>query len=721
MKRWFGLLILPCLFAPAIAAAQPPPLAPERPVTDTYFGRAVVDPYRWMEDLRSPDTKGWLDAQAAYTRAVLDSMPGRKAFAERARYFLDAEPFTISELYQAGGNTFFVKRARGADQGLVVVRPAGGGAERTLLDLDTLGTPGHHVALTGISPSGDGTRIAVVVQEGGTEIGMVRIIDVATGKLLDDSVTYVAGVPLLDTEGKRLYYTVMEKKPLDASDRYRVVRGMVHTVGTAVANDTVFAGKGAPGTVPVPDYAWPFYLPIHQGRWALVFVIPGVDAAVEVWVRPTSGDAPWHRLASLDDRVSDAYIHGDDVYLVSLRDAPNGRVLRVDAHEESLAKATVVVPETDDVLTSGEVVGTIVLLPASDALYLRLLRKGAGQVMRIPYDARRPTSLIPLPQGLQVTTATSSDSTPGVMLQLASWTQPGDFYRYDPTRRVAQPLGLAGRNTVDLTDLVSEKVMVKGKDGTPIPLTIIHRKGVRMDGSAPTVLYGYGAYGVMNLPRYQRGANAWFERGGIFALAHVRGGGELGERWHEAGKKETKHNTWEDYIACAHYLIDKRYTSSAKLGAWGESAGGILIGRAVTTEPSLFAAAIDGVPVSDAMRVELDATGPANIAEFGSVKTREGAEALYAMSPLHHVVKGMAYPAMLVTAGANDPRVPPWQGGKMAAALQAATTGGPVLLRVNADSGHGWDTTAQRVSDNSDNFTFLLWRFGDPDFQPKEL
>jgi prolyl oligopeptidase len=204
----------------------------------------------------------------------------------------------------------------------------------------------------------------------------------------------------------------------------------------------------------------------------------------------------------------------------------------------------------------------------------------------------------------------------------------------------------------------------------------------------------------------------------VLAVAHVRGGGERGEAWHLGGYQLTKHNTWEDFIACGHYLVDRHYTSRARLGIWSQSAGGVLIGRAITTEPSLFAAAVDGVPLSDTLRIEKGANGPANIPEFGSTTTKAGFDGLYAMGAYYHVVPGTAYPAVMVTAGAHDPRVDPWQGAKMAAALQAAGSARPVLLRVNYDAGHFADTTAQATSDWTDIYSFFLWNFGDPAFQP---
>jgi prolyl oligopeptidase len=284
-------------------------------------------------------------------------------------------------------------------------------------------------------------------------------------------------------------------------------------------------------------------------------------------------------------------------------------------------------------------------------------------------------------------------------------------------------MGLEPENAIDPKDFVSEERRATAPDGTQIPLSIVYKKGTRLDGSNPTALIGYGAYGDVWKPGFSRRNSEWIERGGILAVAHVRGGGEFGEAWHLAGQKLTKPNTWRDFIACAQYLIDHKYTSTPRLGIWSQSAGGVLIGRSVTERPDLFAAAVDGVPVSDAVRFETGEGGPVNTHEFGSVATEDGFKGLYEMSAYAHVKQGTDFPAIMVTAGANDPRVDPWQGAKMAARLEAANAGAkPILFRVNYDAGHGLtDTVSQQVSDWTDIFTFFLWQFGDKDFQPQAL
>jgi prolyl oligopeptidase len=302
-----------------------------------------------------------------------------------------------------------------------------------------------------------------------------------------------------------------------------------------------------------------------------------------------------------------------------------------------------------------------------------------------------------------------------------SWTKAQTIYTYDSgsgqmTDTKLQPVGPFDSPT----DLESVEVKAKSYDGTMVPLSIVYKKGTKLDGSNPTILDGYGAYGITTDPYFDPVFLAWYERGGILAFAHVRGGGEYGEEWHLAGKKLTKPNTWKDAIACAQYLIDQKYTSPAKLAIRGGSAGGVLVGRSITERPDLFAAAFDQVPMSDVVREEFSPNGPPNIPEFGTVKEPDGFKALYEMSPYAHIKDGTAYPAVMVTTGWNDPRVASWEPGKMAARLQAATSSGkPVLLRVDYDAGHGIGSTkTQRDETFGDMFSFGLWQFGVEGFQP---
>jgi prolyl oligopeptidase len=356
---------------------------------------------------------------------------------------------------------------------------------------------------------------------------------------------------------------------------------------------------------------------------------------------------------------------------------------------------------------------------ASDALYVLSREDGLARVTRVGYDGAIRD--VPLPVNGTISGLVAEPDQPGFLAQLTSWTSPPLWYAYDAKSNTLVDTKLDAPSPVDFSNVVAEEVKVPASDGTPIPLSIVYRRGLKLDGSNPTLLSAYGSYGISQNPGFSALRMAWFELGGISAVAHVRGGGEYGEEWHLAGKDANKVKTISDFIDCAKWLEAKGYTSPAKLGARGGSAGGITMGGAITNAPSVFAAVLDEIPVSDQLRIESTPNGPPNVPEFGSVKTEQGFKNLYATSAVHHVVKGTKYPAVMLTTGINDPRVDPWQAAKMAAALQDATgSGKPILLRVDYEGGHGGIGAgrSQGVALAADEYAFLLWQFGLPGYQP---
>jgi prolyl oligopeptidase len=329
--------------------------------------------------------------------------------------------------------------------------------------------------------------------------------------------------------------------------------------------------------------------------------------------------------------------------------------------------------------------------------------------------------VLALPYAGTVGTLDTNQTNDGAVFELESWTRPALWYKYDPETGSIRDTGLQKAVAADTSNLVAKEVSAVSYDGTMVPLSIIMKAGTKLDGHNPTILIGYGSYGATNRPGFDASSLPWFNRGGITAIAHVRGGGWYGEDWHKAGTKLTKLNTILDFIACAQYLIDQHYTSQHFLAGKGSSAGGITIGGAITWRPDLFAVAIDSHGNTNTLRAQFTPNGPPNIREFGSISTRDGFHGLYAMSAYHHVHDGVSYPAVLLETGANDPRVEPWIVAKMAARLQAATSSrNPVLLTVSYDSGHGIGSTkAQNDSNLADEIAFMLWQMGVPAFQPR--
>jgi prolyl oligopeptidase len=717
-----------CLSAAGLLHAQlaKPPVAPVQTVVDTYFGQKVEDPYRYMENQKDPAVVAWMKAQADYTRTVLDSMPGRKAFAAQMQTYMNAAEYTISDVQLAGKFTFYRKRKQGQNLAALYVREGTDPRERLLFDPNKFDTGDHHISLDQYSPSWDGKYVLIGSSPGGSEDQTAHVYETATGRELPDSLErYLGGVFSLD--GETVYYLQRQKLAPGAppTDKYKKGKVFEHKLATDVSADQpVFGYDVCPG-VKITEDEFSFVFPAPNSSYAIGIVSNGVAPAQEVYVAPLSAigtRTSWKKLASYSDNITDLALVGNDLYLVTLKDAPNGKILRVSAADPDLSKAEVVLPGSSAVLT-GSYVGTNVLRPAKDALYIQQAEAGIGKVLRLSYQPGSKPQAISLPFDGSVDDVVTNLTEPGALIDMASWTSPGDYYRYDPATAAAVAMHLVPENAVDPKDFVSEERMAPAPDGTLIPLSIVYKKGMKLDGNNPTALIGYGAYGDVFKPGFSRRNSEWIERGGILAVAHVRGGGEYGVAWHLAGQKLTKPNTWRDFIASAQYLIDHKYTSTPKLGIWSQSAGGILIGRAVTERPDLFAAAVDGVPCSDTLREETGANGPPNIPEFGTVTTKEGFEGLYEMSSYAHVKAGTKYPGILVTAGANDPRVDPWQGAKMAARLEAANASDkPILLRVNYDAGHGiTDTVSQQVSDWTDIFTFFLWNFGEKDFQPSAL
>jgi prolyl oligopeptidase len=368
-----------------------------------------------------------------------------------------------------------------------------------------------------------------------------------------------------------------------------------------------------------------------------------------------------------------------------------------------MSEAKLVLAQTDRVLASVSV--------SQDALYAKLDDGRVGHLLRIPPGVGAKAEELRLPVIGSISRVTHDPRRPGVILALVSWSEPSAYYAFDPRTAAFTKLRMEGDESAKTAALEVAQTTVRSKDGTLVPLTILSRKGLPRDGCRPTLLFGYGAYGMAQTPSFELSRQPWFARGGVYAVAHVRGGGEFGQEWHLGGKGPKKLNGVADFIACAEYLVSEHYTSPAKLAAQSISAGGVLVGHAITERPELFRAAVIEAGALDALRFEVTANGPPNVPEWGSTRTKEGFEALRAMSPYEHIKPGTSYPAILFTTGINDPRVEPWQSAKMAARLQVATSSGrPVLLSINYDEGHFQTTLSSINNHQADIWTFLLWQ-----------
>ena len=719
MKRAnLGCLLL-ALLGPEFALAQiklPP--TPVREVTEEFFGTKVTDPYRWLENTSDPEVIAWLKAQNDYTREALSKIPGRAQLLGRIQS-LDNAGAVVSALQVWGGHYFYLKTEPGSDNRKLYVRDTVNAPERLLLDPEKLTTPdGKHFSIDYFQPSLDGKYVAYGISLGGSEDSVLRILEAATGKPLSDVIDRAQfGQPSWLADGKSFFMARTQKLgPNDPpTAKYQKLRVYRHTLGGDPEKDPQVFGYDFTPNIKVTedDFSVVLYSP-GAPKWLVALVIHGVKNEKDVYVAPfeetPKANTPWKKVADDSADITNLDLHGDELFLLSHKEASRYKVLRTSLENPDLSSAAVVVPSAEQVIVN--------IAAAADGLYIQDLDGGIGKLRRVPYGSSRAES-VKLPFDGAIQSLVTHPTEAGAWLELVGWTKPPLWYSLDGKTQKVEDTHIVPPSPVDFSQIVSEEVKAKSADGTMVPLSIVHKRGIPMDGSNPTWLDGYGAYGITIDPAFRPTWLAFLERGGIYAAAHVRGGGEYGEDWHNAGRKLTKQRTIDDFIACALYLVEKKYTSPSKLAGEGTSAGGVTIGGAITQRPDLFAVALIRVGDSDSLRSELMASGPANIPEFGTVKEPEGFKALYAMDAYQHVRRN-SYPAVLLTTGVNDPRVAPWQAAKMTARLQASTTSGkPVLLRVDYDAGHGLGSTkSQRDTEQADEFCFLFWQFGVSGFQP---
>jgi prolyl oligopeptidase len=551
----------------------------------------------------------------------------------------------------------------------------------------------------------------VEVAAGGSEEGVLRVIDAVTCHPLRDAIDRVWGASASwDSSDKFFYYTRLQKLGPNDSPLNKELdeASYVHHLGDNPDKDVVvLSRKTTPALGMIPTDSG--YVSITPGSsYAFGIVSHGVKNELTLAISPaaaTAKGAPvWTKIVDVDDQITGAAIMGHEMWLVTHKDAPKFKVIHIDLDHPDLAKADAISTPADLVLKG--------VSTAKDAVYIEASQGGISHVLRLPYGQTTATPMT-LPFDGSVEGFFCDVQREGVLMRFAGWTEAPQWYAYDPV--VADKLtntNIEVLNPTDFSGITSAEVTAPGADGTPVPLSIIYKKDLKMDGQNPCLMEGYGSYGISLDPNFDATRLALLEKGIVIAYAHVRGGGENGEDWHLAGQKLKKQNTISDFIACAQYLIDKGYTSASKLAGRGTSAGGITIGGALTQRPDLFTLCICNVGVMNALRLEAGPNGAVNTPEFGSVKDTDGFQSLFAMDAYQHVKDGTPYPAVLLITGANDPRVDPWELFKMTARLQAATSSkNPILLRIDYDAGHGMGSSkTQRDLITANQAALLLSR-----------
>ncbi len=694
--------------APAGSPTADAPAPVPAPATDNYHGVTVTDPYRWLENAADPAVQQWSAVHNRRARAYLDALPYRQAIYDRLFSQLSATSASFYALRQAGGILFALSSQPPKNQPLIVAlgRDADPAHARIVVDPNAL-NPAGTTAIDWFVPSPDGKLLAVSMSENGSEDGSVHVFEVDTGKQAYEvlpRVQYPTGGGSLAwrADSKGFWYTRYPGEERPEADRHFYMALYFHELGRDPARDAYVFGKELPKIAEISlDNRF-------NDRFVLATVANGDGGEFAHYL--VDRDSRVTPLTTFEDRVVAATVGPDDVvYLVSLLQAPRGKLLAMPARAPVLAKARVLVPESESVMQSG---GANIVVTAR-SVYLNEILGGPSRVDIFDHEGQRQ-GLLPFPEVASVDEIALLDDG-SLLYDVETYLRPPYFGRYHEATGKAEETALAQTSPVSFADTEVVREFATSKDGTRVPLNIVRRRGTVLDGRNPVLLYGYGGYHASETPYFLGpGTRLWLDAGGVFVVANLRGGAEYGEEWHAQGALTHKQNVFDDFAAGASHLIERRYTSPAQLAVMGASNGGLLMGAMLTQHPEMFRAVVSDVGIYDMLRTELEPNGVFNITEYGSVKDPDQFRALYSYSPYHHVVDGTHYPATLMATGEHDGRVAPWQSRKMIARLEAASPpGSPIYLTVSSNSGHGHGSSLTvRTNQRADTYSFLIDQLG---------
>jgi len=709
--------------AASSSAPTAPPKAAIKPMADTFHGTRIVDNYRWLEDGKSPETQKWVEEELAYTRALLDPLPGREAIHQRLTELLSIGVVTPPQI--AGRYYFYTKREGMQNQPILYVRQRTDGEtlqatslqpDRVLVDANQLAADGT-VALDWFQPSDNGRYVAYGTSAGGSEMSTLHIIETKTGTVLPDVIerTRAASIAWLhDNHG--FYYTRYPKKgDVFAGQEMYNRHVFYHELGTDPETDDKIFGEGRD----LED--WPSVSLSNDGRWLLINVSQGWTKS-ELFLMDLKRGTPPTRVTTGKNFLYSAEIYNDKLYITTNEDAPRFRLLTAYAGDYDRAHWEELIPQSDAVLKGAAVFGRKV--------FAQYEQNATSQLKVFDLFGEKVADL-PLPALGTVFESSGRWNRDEVFYGFQSFTTPPSIYRVqlNAIHIEVKPAGPSGE-VIGLTSLWTkvdapsidpaaydvEQEWFASKDGTRVPMFVVHKKGLEKNGHNPTLLTGYGGFNVSLTPAFSRTAYLWMEHGGVYAVANLRGGAEFGEDWHRAGMLDKKQNVFDDMIAAAEHLISEKYTDSTHLAIQGGSNGGLLMGAMITQRPELFRAVVCQVPLLDMLHYQDFQIAKLWIPEYGTAENAEQFKWLYAYSPYHHVKPGVEYPAILFMTADTDTRVDPMHARKMAAEMQAEAKNGasrtrPILLRIESKAGHGaGKPVAKQIEEFTDVYSFLFWQ-----------
>jgi prolyl oligopeptidase len=703
-------IVLASLLATSVAGSAQPgdsaPVAARGDTVEQIHGLTIHDPYRWMEGQNNTAFENWLKAQGAVGREKLDASPALDKWRVRLRV-AGASTVTNRLQHRVGNRLFYMHLAAGK-QGVLRVRLENG-MDKVLFDPNTV-TGGAHASITGYSVSPDGKLLAVNVDRGGEEITEISFYNVDTGQALADRLDRIWGEFQAQWLGEAgVFYTQMA--PAGQVDKMLNMRARYHRLGSPSSRDVTLVAAGDGRSVPMLPQEFPIIATDPSSEWALL-IIGGARPETRVCAIKVHDvlhpAARYHCLVDYADQVTGVTVLGNELYLQSVRNAPNGQLLTLNLSGPTvnLASAHLILAQDPEWVLSG-------ITAARDGLYIKRTRQGVDGLLRLA-EGGKPRSLN-LPFEGQAALIDSDTLRDGMIFTYQGWTRPRTLFDYDPRTNALTDLKLGAFSPRNYSALVeTETGQARSLDGTLVPITILKPAHYKPDGATLAIVLAYGAYGVMlDQPSFDPMMLEWVAAGNLYVMAGIRGGGEKGDAWRLAGKGIQKHHSIEDFVAAADALTAKGYSNPKRIALYSASAGGIIVGGAIDRFPTHFGAAISHAGMLNPTRLGVDTNGANQYAEFGDPNTPQGFKSLYEMDAYLHIQPHVAYPAVLLDVGLNDNRVAPWNSGKYGAALRAANSGpNLILFRTDSDSGHFGTSLSQEAAEKADHYTFVEMTLG---------
>ncbi len=683
------------------SAASGPPKTEVRPLAEDMHGTKIVDPYRWLEDGKSADTQKWVAEEMAYTRGVLDPLPGRDAIHKRLTQLLSIGSIGVPRI--AGKYYFYARRVGMQNQPVLYVRESLDGKDRVLVDVNQLSGDGT-IALDWFYPSEHGKYVAYGTSPSGSEMSTLHIVDTKTGNPLPDTIERTRGASIAwSHDNSGFYYTRYPNKG-DVAGGQEVYNRHVfyHLLGTDPATDPPIFGEGRD-----PE-DWPEVSLDNDGRMLLITESQGWTKT-ELFLMDLKKGTPPTRITTGKNFIYSGTVYNGRVYIVTNEDAPRFRVFMAEAGNYERDDWKEIIPQTGGVLKDAELWG--------GKIFAQYEQNATSQLKVFDLGGSLLSNLA-LPGIGSIFAAQGKWDRDEIFYGFESFTIPRSIYRYDMESRATTLWAKVDAPAIDPAAYEVQQEWYQSKDGTRVPMFVVHKKGLKKDGDNPTLLTGYGGFNVSLTPEFDSDIYLWLEHGGIYAVANLRGGAEFGEDWHRAGMLDKKQNVFDDMIAAAGYLISEKYTSPNRLAIQGGSNGGLLMGAMITQRPDLFRAVVCQVPLLDMLRYQDFQIAKLWIPEYGSAENAEQFKWLYAYSPYHHVKAGVEYPAVLFMTADSDSRVDPMHAKKMTALMQASAKNGgsrerPILLRIESKAGHGQGKPiTKQIEEGTDVWSFLFWQLG---------